>query len=166
MRLHLACVGAHGRLSSLWYIAVKIYVASSWRNKHQPGVVAALRDAGHEVYDFKNPEPDNNGFAWKEVGFDPNNFSGTDYIAALAHPVAVQGYGFDMYAMEACDACVLVLPAGRSASLELGWCAGRGKACLVVLPLDGEKFEPELMYKCADRIVSNVRDMIYALETV
>lgn len=29
----------------------RIYVASSWRNTYQPGVVAALREAGHEVYD-------------------------------------------------------------------------------------------------------------------
>lgn len=29
-----------------------IYVASSWRNTYYPEVVQALRDAGHEVYDF------------------------------------------------------------------------------------------------------------------
>ena len=34
----------------------RIYVASSWRNKYQPEVVAALRKAGHEVYDFRNPK--------------------------------------------------------------------------------------------------------------
>lgn len=34
----------------------RIYVASSWRNKYQPEVVAALRKAGHKVYDFRNPK--------------------------------------------------------------------------------------------------------------
>ncbi|MCQ2145827.1 MAG: hypothetical protein MJY72_08790 [Bacteroidales bacterium] len=34
---------------------MKIYVASSWRNPHYPAVVAALRDAGFDVYDFRNP---------------------------------------------------------------------------------------------------------------
>ena len=33
----------------------KIYVASSWRNGVYPEVVAKLREAGHEVYDFRNP---------------------------------------------------------------------------------------------------------------
>ena len=33
----------------------KIYVASSWRNAFYPDVVKALREAGHEVYDFRNP---------------------------------------------------------------------------------------------------------------
>lgn len=36
---------------------MNIYVASSWRCARQPAVVAALRAAGHEVYDFKNPAP-------------------------------------------------------------------------------------------------------------
>lgn len=35
---------------------MKVYVASSWRNKLQPDVVAIIRAAGHEVYDFRNPE--------------------------------------------------------------------------------------------------------------
>lgn len=34
---------------------MKIYVASSWRNTYYPSVVSALRDAGHDVYDFRNP---------------------------------------------------------------------------------------------------------------
>ena len=45
----------------------KIYVASSWRNKYQPEVVAALRKAGHEVYDFRNPEDNPGGFHWADV---------------------------------------------------------------------------------------------------
>jgi hypothetical protein len=35
---------------------VKIYVASSWRNGQQQDVVARLRAAGHEVYDFRAPD--------------------------------------------------------------------------------------------------------------
>jgi hypothetical protein len=46
-----------------------VYVASSWRNHLQPVVVAALRAAGIDCYDFKNPEP-NTGFHWSEVSPD------------------------------------------------------------------------------------------------
>ena len=35
----------------------RIYVASSWRNALQPGVVTKLRRDGHEVYDFREPAP-------------------------------------------------------------------------------------------------------------
>ena len=33
----------------------RVYVASSWRNQYFPEVVKRLREAGHEVYDFRNP---------------------------------------------------------------------------------------------------------------
>ena len=33
----------------------KIYVASSWRNEFYTEVVETLREAGHDVYDFRNP---------------------------------------------------------------------------------------------------------------
>ena len=45
----------------------RIYVASSWRNKYQPEVVAALRKEGHEVYDFRNPKDNPGGFHWADV---------------------------------------------------------------------------------------------------
>ena len=45
----------------------RIYVASSWRNKYQPEVVAALRKAGHGVYDFHTPKDTPGGFHWADV---------------------------------------------------------------------------------------------------
>ena len=45
----------------------KIYVASSWRNVYYPDVVAKLREAGHEVYDFRNPPSGDLGFKWGNV---------------------------------------------------------------------------------------------------
>lgn len=44
-----------------------IYVASSRRNTYFPEVVAALRAAGHEVYDFRNPPNGAPGFKWTKV---------------------------------------------------------------------------------------------------
>ena len=45
----------------------KIYVASSWRNEYYPEVVAKLREAGHDVYDFRNPPSGDPGFKWSGV---------------------------------------------------------------------------------------------------
>lgn len=139
----------------------KIYVASSWRNKHQQDVVVCLRSAGHTVYDFKNPVLGNQGFHWQETGFDPNNCTSEEFRRALNHPVAVEGWQYDFTAMQECDVCVLVLPAGRSASFELGWCQGAGKAGIVLLPSD-ESFVPELMYRGAT-IVLSFAEMLDAL---
>lgn len=46
----------------------KIYVASSWRNTFYPEVVARLREAGHDVYDFRNPPSGDPGFKWPQQG--------------------------------------------------------------------------------------------------
>jgi len=123
----------------------KIYVASSWRNQHQPDVVSALRGVGHEVYDFRNP-PMKTGFGWHEI--DPNwqQWTPSQYRENLNHPLAIAGHKSDMDAMEWADTCVLVLPSGRSASYEFGWSVGRGKRGVVYMP---DACEPELMYRPA-----------------
>lgn len=128
----------------------KIYLASSWRNEVQPQMVVWLREQGHEVYDFRNPPGGiENGFRWSEIDGDWRTWSATQYRQALEHPLAIQGFNSDFEGMRWCDTCVLLLPCGRSAHLEAGWCIGAGKD-VVVLTRDGE--EPELMAKLANRI--------------
>jgi hypothetical protein len=135
---------------------MNIYVASSWRNEIQPSVVRALREAGHDVYDFKNPCEGGNGFHWSEI--DPNwrEWSPQKYRECLDHPVAEAGYRSDMDAMEWADIFVGVQPFGRSASLEMGWAAGHGKPTILLL----EKGEPELMVKMLDEIVCSVDELL------
>lgn len=123
----------------------KIYVASSWRNEFQQGVVAELRAAGHEVYDFRNPAPGNTGFAWSAI--DPDWLGWAPEVFAelvTTSPVAAAGFAFDKAALDWCDTLVMVLPCGRSAHLEAGYACGQGKH--VIWWLRPEKFEPELMY--------------------
>lgn len=123
---------------------MKIYVASSWRSLVQPGIVIALRRCGHDVYDFRNPAPGKHGFAWSSIDPEWKDWEPHQYRAALQHPIAVEGYRHDITALRECDACVLVLPSGRSASWEFGYAMGMGKPGVVVM-LD--KLEPELMYR-------------------
>lgn len=123
----------------------KIYVASSWRNPYQPGLVKVLRDAGHEVYDFRNPAPGNCGFSWSEIDPEWQSWSTEKYIKALDHHIAEAGFTFDKEAMEWATHFVLVLPSGRSAHFEAGWARGAGKPTAVLLL--GDSIEPELMYK-------------------
>ena len=130
---------------------MKIYVASSWRNEAlQQMMVKLLRLDGHEVYDFRNPEPGNDGFAWSEIDREWLKWSPEQFRKALDHPVAAAGFKLDMDALKACDACVLVLPCGRSAHLELGYAVGAGKKTIVLAVSDTE---PELMYLMCDHFV-------------
>lgn len=137
---------------------MNIYVASSWRNNGQPYVVSALRAIGHTVYDFKNPKSGDNGFHWSEI--DPNwkQWTPEKFSTSLEHPLALAGFSSDMDALRACDACVLVLPCGRSAHLELGWAIGAGKTSFILL--DDPLSEPELMYRMADYICINLDELV------
>lgn len=128
-------------------------MASSWRNAVQPGVVAALRAAGHEVYDFRNPGSGLHGFSWSEIDPEWRSWSAEEYAAALEHPAAVRGFGADFAAMQWADTCVLVQPCGRSAHLELGWAVGAGKRTAI---LQAEGQEPELMVKMVDLITTDL----------
>jgi hypothetical protein len=139
----------------------KIYVASSWRNAFQPGVVEALRAAGHQVYDFRNPPHVERGFAWSEIDPEWKAWSAADYRRLLlTHPIAARGFMSDLRGMQWADACVLVLPCGRSAHLEAGWFCGAGKRC-IILTRDGE--EPELMALLATEICVSVDEVLQAL---
>ena len=137
----------------------RIYVASSWRNQVFDGVVTALRAAGFDCYDFKRPHgPESRGFHWSECGVDSNGDTPENYLRGLAHPVADNGFWDDFSAMQSCDTCVLVLPCGRSAHLELGWFTGRGRRTAILL--DPAPVTPELMYKLADFVAPTFDDLL------
>lgn len=135
----------------------KIYVASSWRNDYQAEVVQALRAAGHEVYDFKNPSDNGGtGFHWSDIDPDWETWTPEEFAANLNHPIAVEGFDRDFKAMEWCNVMLLVMPCGRSAHLELGWGCGDGKQTAILLS-DGE---PELMYRTAKNLFVNLSEVI------
>ena len=142
----------------------KVYVASSWRNIHHPGVVAEIRAAGIPTYDFRHPGP-SYGFSWKECaadGEDWQKWTMREYIAALQHPRAVEGFSVDMCAMRNASAVVLVQPCGRSSHLELGWAAGRGIPTCILLQ-EGE--EAELMNKMVDKLACTIDEVVTWLTT-
>lgn len=143
-------------------ISRRIYVASSWRNSQQGSVVIALRDAGHEVYDFKNPPHGRGGFAWSEIDPKWNSWSAQQYRQALFTPIAQAGFRADLDGMIWADVCLLLLPCGRSAHLEAGWMAGQAGKQVIVLTRDGE--EPELMALLADSICLSFNEVLKELQ--
>lgn len=124
-----------------------IYVASSWRNQYYQNVVHELQKLGHNVYDFKSPE---SSFNWKEI--NPKKcWSGDEYREAMKHPLAIKGYEADKKALDLSTVCILVLPAGRSASWEFGYAKASNKECFII---QFDSMEPELMYREATVIIS------------
>lgn len=132
----------------------KIYIASSWRNQHQNSVVLACRSLGHEVYDFKNPKEGEPGFSWSHIDINWKDWTPTDYMRILDHEIVNRGYLNDQQGLDWCDTCILLLPCGRSAHLEAGWCIGANKPTAVFI--SNEKFEPDLMYLMASLITDRI----------
>lgn len=135
---------------------MKIYVASSWRNGYQPHVVEWLKLDGHEVYDFRNPAPGEKGFAWSDVDPEWEKWTPAQWRDSLEHPIALHGLKRDFDAMKWADACVLVMPSGRSAHTEAGWMKGAGKT---VYALVFDNCEPDLMYKVFDGICVTMEEL-------
>lgn len=135
---------------------MKIYVASSWRNELQPLVVHALRVAGHETYDFRNP-PGGSGFAWKSIDPGWMRWTAKQTIAAYDNAIAKAGYASDRKAIDECDALVLVQKCGFSSALELGLACGMEKRTCALM-IDGQ--EPDLMLMMADVRVTSISDMV------
>jgi hypothetical protein len=135
----------------------RVYVASSWRNTRQPEVVNLLRDAGHRVYDFRNPPHGDSGFSWRQIDPDWEAWSPLKYRELLTtSPICSHGFLSDLRGMMWADTCVLVQPCGRSAHLELGWCAGQGKRTAVLLA----EGEPELMVLLANDLCLSVEELV------
>lgn len=152
---------------------MKIYVASSWRNPHQPEAVRFLRSIGHAVYDFREPDGEGipGGFQWEQIpSWQP--WPPSAFRACLQHPMAAAGHTRDMEALRDADACVLVLPCNRSAHTEFGFHLGRIEcgyrefgSAIVYYPDGIEQQEPELMYRDA-KICSGGRELRAALDAV
>ena len=101
------------------------------------------------------------GFSWRDCGPQAaldHAKTIPSYLDAVRSERAAEGFGFDKAALEWCDTCVLALPCGRSAHLELGYACGQGKDTYVLLHED--KFEPELMYLLNTDICTDVQQII------
>lgn len=136
-----------------------IYVASSFKNEKQQFVVKALEDAGHKVYDFRNPNACQ--YHWSDI--DPNyrNWKAHQFIKALNHPLTQAGFNSDFDALFACEVCILVLPCNRSSHLELGFAVGKNKRTAILLE---DKNEPEAMYKLVDLLATDIKEILTWLQ--
>jgi hypothetical protein len=149
----------------------RVYVASSWRNQRYPAVLERLRAEDIPHYDFRQPEPGNYGFTWASVwtaiggeGAGPNDWQtarGDRVVEMLRHPIAADGFRLDYSALLDSRAGLLVMPCGRSAHLELGFLAGRGKRTVVLLD---EESEAELMWKIADLVTPSLDEAVEFLK--
>jgi nucleoside 2-deoxyribosyltransferase len=113
------------------------YLAGSLRNPRIPEFANQIVAEGYEVFaDWFNPGP-----AADDYHRDYARARGWSYRQFLEGPAAKNIFDFDKYHMSRCDALVLLMPAGKSAHLELGYTLGQGKPGYIVFEEEPERYE-------------------------
>lgn len=133
-----------------------IYLIGSLRNPKIPEIAQKLRAEGHDVFDdwyAAGPEADDK---WKEYELA----RGRNYFEALQGLAAGHVFDFDHKHLSRADIVVLVLPAGRSGHLELGWALGQGKKGYI-LHDDPDRWD--VMYRFATGVYRSVYELIEVL---
>lgn len=137
---------------------MKIYLIGSLRNEQVPLTANKLREAGYEVFDdwfAAGPEADD---YWKEYEIR----RGRSYREALSGHAARHVFNFDRHHLDTCDAAVLLLPAGKSGHLELGYVVGQGKPGYILLE-EGADPRWDVMYGFATGVFESVEELVVAI---
>ena len=130
-----------------------LYIIGSLANDHVPLVARNLRAQGVRVFDdWKSAYKDADQILW-----DYYKTRGYDYREAINSPAARNVFEFDKTNLERSHGCLLVLPAGKSAHLELGYMAGRGRFTSVLL--DGTPDRLDVMYGFVDHIFTSETEL-------
>ncbi len=120
---------------------MNVYISSSWKNRDQVRALAInLRNYGHEVYDFTDPDcrsvPEIPPEKFPEE-FDPQVHVYSEYINRPEWRAAVE---CNRKALCNCDVVVLLLPCGTDAHADWALGMGMGKRSIIVgHPCKGER---------------------------
>lgn len=136
-----------------------IYLIGSLRNPEIPRVAKLMREElGIEVFsDWHSAGPDADDHLrdhYRERGYS--------YRQGINSYAARHIYEFDKYHLDRVDAAILVMPAGKSGHLELGYVVGQRKPGFIVM--DGEPERFEVMHNFATNIFLSQDEMIEGLK--
>ncbi|MCI0550132.1 MAG: hypothetical protein L0287_04185, partial [Anaerolineae bacterium] len=96
---------------------MKLYVIGSMRNPKVTEVASSLRNLGYDVFDdWYAPGPEADDY-WQKYAHE----RGQTYKEALNSHHAKHVFEFDKFHLDSSDIAILVMPAGRSGHLELGY---------------------------------------------
>ena len=135
-----------------------VYVIGSLRNDKIREVAAKLREAGYDAFDEWHAAGKAGDDEWK-------NYSaarGHGYKEALEGRHAKNVFTYDRAYLDMADAAVMVMPAGKSGHLELGYFSGLGKPGYILF--DSEPDRHDVMPRFAKRVFFSVQEMLVGLE--
>ena len=137
-----------------------IYVVGSLRNLTIPEIGNELEKIGWEAFTdwfSAGPEADDK---WQEH----ERRRGRDYRQALKGYHANHVFSFDYHHLNRSCAGLLVLPAGKSCHLELGYLRGQDKPVYVLFQEEPKDGRWDVMYKFATEVFFSMEEMLKGLK--
>lgn len=133
-----------------------VYVIGSLRNDLVPDVAKSLRQEGFDAFDNWYAAGKTADDSWQEYSHQ----KGLSYTEALSSREANHVFRFDKAYLDLCDAAILVMPAGKSGFLELGYVLGSGKPAYILLDEGSEKNRYDVMPQFASIVSNNLFDIV------
>lgn len=135
-----------------------VYLIGSLHNPEIPKIAKQLRNEGLEVFDdWYAPGPDTDDY-WQAY----ENARGHTYQQALAGWHAQDVFAFDKRHLDRALCALLVLPAGKSGHLELGYVIGRGRPGFILLDKEPERFD--VMYNFATMVSTDLTKLLRSIK--
>jgi nucleoside 2-deoxyribosyltransferase len=116
-----------------------IYLIGSLRNEKIPHLAKKMRGLSDdlEVFDdWFSPGPEADDF-WRNY----EKVRGSTYKEALRNWAGRHVFEFDHHHIDRADIGVLIMPAGKSGHLELGYMIGQGKPCFIYFDEEPERWD-------------------------
>lgn len=139
---------------------MKIYIMGSLRNPEIPKFANRLSAEGFEVFaDWFAPGPNTDDYFRKYA-----KIRGWSYKEALNSLAARQVFRFDLHHLETCHAAVMLMPAGKSAHLELGYLRGRETPAYILFDREPKRYD--IMTQFASDIFFAESELVTELKTL
>lgn len=141
---------------------LKVYLIGSLKNQQYiPELANRISKLGYEAFaDWIAPGPEADDFL-----LTYSKIRGRNYKQTLQSYAAQHVFEFDKYHIDRADIGILVMPAGKSGHLELGYMAGRGKHTVVYFA-EGEPSRVDVMYNFSDEVCFTEEELIRHLNQV
>ena len=138
---------------------IGIYLIGSLRNQEVPKLARRLREKLKvEVFDdWFSPGPKADDF-WRDF----EHTRGSSYKQALNSYAGTHVFEFDKFHIDRLPIVVMVMPAGKSGHLELGYSLGKGKKGYIFFDAEPERWD--VMYQFATDIFFNEEELVTELQ--
>ncbi len=134
-----------------------IYIIGALKNWKVVQLANELQDMRFDAFaDWITPGPKADTYLLKYA-----KMRGWSYKQALTSYAATHVFEFDKHHIDRSDIVVMMMPAGKSGHLELGYARGCGKPGYILFDKIPKRFD--VMYKFATDVFFNKADLIHEL---